>query len=205
MLIETTQGTGVWGVYDCPYCLTELDDLLTNTTGAVLGWFIGRWMAGRVRWPAPANVDRTGPDEESPSVGRRFVAVMLDVMAFGVVAGALQFDLALGARIIGVGNTPSDWPGPVVFVAGADRDAAASARRAWSTSHGEGATGEDGGALEPAATCVDGNVLGACVLPCRRLRAAGNGAPPSGSSPSRRARLGLPDRGQRGPRPGRRS
>ena len=118
LLIETTQGTGVWGLYDCPYRLAEFDDLLTNTTGAVLGWFVGRWMAGWLRWPAPVGFDRAELDDEQPSVGRRFVAVMLDFVAVGVVAGALQFGLALGATIIGVGNTPSAWPGPVVFVAG---------------------------------------------------------------------------------------
>ena len=37
LLIETTQLTGVWTLYDCPYRLFDVDDLLVNTTGAVAG------------------------------------------------------------------------------------------------------------------------------------------------------------------------
>lgn len=37
LLIETTQLTGVWGIYPCSYRLFDVDDLLANTAGAVLG------------------------------------------------------------------------------------------------------------------------------------------------------------------------
>jgi glycopeptide antibiotics resistance protein len=36
LLIEVTQGTGVFGIFDCPYRLADIDDLIANTTGAAL-------------------------------------------------------------------------------------------------------------------------------------------------------------------------
>ena len=38
LLFETTQLTGIWGLAKCPYRVFDVDDLLTNTVGAVLGW-----------------------------------------------------------------------------------------------------------------------------------------------------------------------
>jgi glycopeptide antibiotics resistance protein len=49
--IEATQGTGVWFLYDCAYRYAEIDDLITNTAGAALGWLLGRALARRVPWP----------------------------------------------------------------------------------------------------------------------------------------------------------
>lgn len=37
LVIETTQLTGVWGIYPCPYRVFDVDDLLANTSGALLG------------------------------------------------------------------------------------------------------------------------------------------------------------------------
>jgi hypothetical protein len=37
LTIETTQLTGVWGLYPCAYRVFDVDDMLTNTVGAVLG------------------------------------------------------------------------------------------------------------------------------------------------------------------------
>nr|WP_179492444.1 VanZ family protein [Microbacterium immunditiarum] len=39
--IETTQLTGVWGLYPCAYRVFDVDDLLTNTVGALLGSVVG--------------------------------------------------------------------------------------------------------------------------------------------------------------------
>ncbi|MDR0944758.1 MAG: VanZ family protein [Bifidobacteriaceae bacterium] len=37
LLVECTQGTGVWGLFPCAYRLFDVDDLATNTLGAVVG------------------------------------------------------------------------------------------------------------------------------------------------------------------------
>ncbi|MBN3929382.1 VanZ family protein [Streptomyces verrucosisporus] len=38
LFFETTQYTGLWFVYDCPYRQFNVDDLMLNTAGACLGW-----------------------------------------------------------------------------------------------------------------------------------------------------------------------
>jgi glycopeptide antibiotics resistance protein len=48
LLLELTQATGSWGLYDCPYRYADLQDLVTNTTGAVLGWLVGRHVLSRL-------------------------------------------------------------------------------------------------------------------------------------------------------------
>ncbi|MDK1474609.1 VanZ family protein [Streptomyces sp. 549] len=40
LFFETTQYTGLWFVYDCPYRQFNVDDLLLNTGGAVVGWLL---------------------------------------------------------------------------------------------------------------------------------------------------------------------
>lgn len=39
LFFETTQYTGLWFVYACPYRQFNVDDLLLNTAGACVGWF----------------------------------------------------------------------------------------------------------------------------------------------------------------------
>ncbi len=41
LLIETTQLTGIWGIYRCAYRLFDVDDLITNTLGGILGYAMG--------------------------------------------------------------------------------------------------------------------------------------------------------------------
>ncbi|MFB7813755.1 VanZ family protein [Paenibacillus chitinolyticus] len=40
LFYEVTQVTGIYGIYNCPYRIFDVDDLLLNTTGGVLGFFI---------------------------------------------------------------------------------------------------------------------------------------------------------------------
>ncbi len=40
LAIELTQGTGIWGLAECPYRLADVDDLMTNTLGGALGWLL---------------------------------------------------------------------------------------------------------------------------------------------------------------------
>lgn len=57
LLVETTQLTGVWGLYPCAYRHFDVDDLVTNTAGAILGWAIA-WAVtlGRTRDTRPTAV-----------------------------------------------------------------------------------------------------------------------------------------------------
>jgi len=40
LFYEVTQVTGIYGIYNCAYRIFDVDDLLLNTTGGVLGFFI---------------------------------------------------------------------------------------------------------------------------------------------------------------------
>lgn len=81
--VEFTQLTGVWGIYDCAYRVFDVDDILTNTTGALLGSLVAllvprRWTAGGDGSPAhlPRPVTRR----------RRLLAMLTDWMAFEIVS-----------------------------------------------------------------------------------------------------------------------
>lgn len=76
--IELTQGTGLWGLAPCPYRLADLDDLITNTAGGMLGWFIG--VALRRVLPDP--MPQRQPDPGPPGLVREGVGVLLDVYVY---------------------------------------------------------------------------------------------------------------------------
>lgn len=40
LFFETTQITGIYGIYNCPYRIFDVDDLLLNSTGALFGFII---------------------------------------------------------------------------------------------------------------------------------------------------------------------
>ena len=40
LFYEVTQVTGIYGIYNCPYRIFDVDDLLLNTCGGILGFFI---------------------------------------------------------------------------------------------------------------------------------------------------------------------
>jgi len=76
--IELTQGTGLWGLAPCPYRLADVDDLLTNTAGGMLGWFIGLALRRVLPDPMPAKQPDPGP----PGLVREGVGVLLDAYTF---------------------------------------------------------------------------------------------------------------------------
>lgn len=82
LLIETTQLTGVWGLYDCAYRFFDVDDLVLNTSGAVLGSLLAIPIAQRL--PDPDAV----PAPMTPSLGRRLVAIVSDALTM-VLTGAV--------------------------------------------------------------------------------------------------------------------
>ncbi|WP_062467350.1 VanZ family protein [Demequina maris] len=76
LLIEVTQGTAVFGLYPCPYRTFDVDDLLTNTLGGVVGLAISLAVARRP-FANPARVADTAP----PGVLRRSLALLVDLLA----------------------------------------------------------------------------------------------------------------------------
>jgi glycopeptide antibiotics resistance protein len=79
LLIELTQRTGVWNLYDCAYRLFDVDDLVVNTLGATVGSLVSLLLVRRRR-----------PDVVMPthvSLGRRLVGFVCDLL-FIVMLGA---------------------------------------------------------------------------------------------------------------------
>ncbi|QUQ69407.1 VanZ family protein [Kutzneria sp. CA-103260] len=77
---EFTQLTGLWGIYPCPYRLFDVDDIIVNSLGCVLGWFL----AGPVtRWlPTLDSIDVRALARVPVPFGRRMLALLLDAVGF---------------------------------------------------------------------------------------------------------------------------
>jgi hypothetical protein len=73
-LIEVTQGTGVFGLYPCPYRVLDVDDLICNTLGAALGALLSVAVARRFAWSHPAPL----PDLAPATLARRVIAAGID-------------------------------------------------------------------------------------------------------------------------------
>ncbi len=97
MVIETAQGTALWGLYPCPYRVAEVDDLITNTTGALLGWVLGVAVARLAPFREP---DRRA-DLALPRVRRRLLAALVDLMVVGVVTLGVDVVVAFALEVRG--------------------------------------------------------------------------------------------------------
>ncbi|MDR2373213.1 MAG: VanZ family protein [Bifidobacteriaceae bacterium] len=104
LFVELTQLTGVWGLYPCAYRVFDVDDLMTNTSGALVGAALA--LALPRGWLTP---QAQPPGEPAPvTAGRRLVAMVCDLVtvlvigSFGGVAVQLtanHTDLAIPERM----------------------------------------------------------------------------------------------------------
>jgi glycopeptide antibiotics resistance protein len=88
LLVESTQYTGIWGIYGCAFRLADVDDLIANTAGALVGALI----APLVLWWMPGESDlRPRRLEPRPvTVRRRWIGMIVDwglVSLSGLVIG----------------------------------------------------------------------------------------------------------------------
>lgn len=106
--VELTQGTGLWGLYSCSYRSFDIDDLLTNTTGAWAGSLLAAGLAGLWRRLFP------GPDApygaQATIMGRRLLAMSVDLLAMlGLGAGTVILVSAWQQYGMGREATDLDW------------------------------------------------------------------------------------------------
>jgi len=113
LLIETTQGTGVWGLFPCPYRLADVDDLITNTAGVAIGWLVGRALMRYL----PDPIGDVSPDTDPPRVVRRVFAVAIDFVVFTVFEVVTQAVLIEGAITLNGGSEPGWVSGVTPLVA----------------------------------------------------------------------------------------
>jgi len=85
LLIELTQLTGNWFLFECPYRLFDVDDLLTNTTGTAVGLLFAP-LLGLLDRP------RTTVTAEQPrpvTAWRRLLGMVVDFVAVTAFGGTL--------------------------------------------------------------------------------------------------------------------
>ncbi len=85
-IIETTQLTGVWGIFPCAYRVFDVDDLIANTGGALLGSILAFVVPAQHR-----GVERA-PDAETPrpvTRRRRLLGLVCDVVGVWLVGFAV--------------------------------------------------------------------------------------------------------------------
>jgi glycopeptide antibiotics resistance protein len=99
LLVEVTQYTGNWFLFPCPYRLADVDDLIANTAGALLGGVLAMLLRPR-SWDAAGEPEHPRP----VTLSRRLLGVLCDLLAVwstGAFLGALLLagvSLAAGLR-----------------------------------------------------------------------------------------------------------
>lgn len=85
LLFETSQLTGLFGIYDHPYRLFDVDDLILNTTGTMLGF----WLMIPLAWALPSMDEVNEQARERGisrvSLTRRVLAAMVDLAVLAVL------------------------------------------------------------------------------------------------------------------------
>jgi glycopeptide antibiotics resistance protein len=134
LLIELTQYTGIWGIYSCAYRLADVDDVMTNTLGAVIGAVLGpvvlAWMPGERALRAARGNPRP------VTVWRRWLGMAIDLALFSAIGTAfvITYRLVLLAATGQVPAVPGAFeaalgsllPALLVFVLPATRRTGAS-------------------------------------------------------------------------------
>lgn len=92
IFIETSQLTGFWGLYPCAYRQFDVDDMLTNTVGAMIGFGIGKIYTHFV----PQHMHDAISTNQSPGLVHRFVALAIDFLC----ATLVYFPVSLGFIVL---------------------------------------------------------------------------------------------------------
>lgn len=89
LFFELTQATALYGIFDYPYRLFDVDDLMANTAGGMLGYLAASWFASRL--PRTDRLDESVDlSTHRVSYTRRGVAWLLDWWLLAPVGVALK-------------------------------------------------------------------------------------------------------------------
>ncbi|QUL57635.1 VanZ family protein [Paenibacillus tritici] len=99
LFFEITQITGIFGFFDHPYRLFDVDDLITNTLGGMVGFKIAMWIAGLL-----PRIEKLDSREDLPAkkVGytRRALACLMDgslLLTVTLLLNLLSLNISLWA------------------------------------------------------------------------------------------------------------
>lgn len=89
LLFEITQITGIFGFFDHPYRIFDVDDMITNTLGGIVGFRIALWISGLL--PRIEKLDsREDLSAKKVTYTRRALAFMLDSVLLLIVTVLLN-------------------------------------------------------------------------------------------------------------------
>ena len=107
--IETVQYTGILGLIPCSYRVADVDDVLTNTLGGLLGALVApvvlRWM------PQSRELAAARLEPRPVTFWRRLLGMVTDLLAAFVLGSALQLAYRVGMLVAGRDvPTATTWP-----------------------------------------------------------------------------------------------
>ncbi|MGP3639293.1 VanZ family protein [Lentilactobacillus hilgardii] len=88
LFFEVTQYTGLYGIYSRPYRLFDVDDLILNTTGGLLGFWIAGWL-GKVLPSRESVQSHTLSHSHSVSAVRRLTALAIDLILISILSSLI--------------------------------------------------------------------------------------------------------------------
>jgi|GEM_PF-377559 len=102
LFIEITQLTGIYGVFDHAYRVFDIDDLMANTLGGMIGFLAAEWLSGLL--PRIEHLDKNVDlSTKRVSYTRRGLAWMFDIFLC-VVLTTICYQLGIpGAYFVGTG------------------------------------------------------------------------------------------------------
>ncbi|OZG59771.1 teicoplanin resistance protein VanZ [Bifidobacterium lemurum] len=92
LLIEISQLTGFWGLYPCTYRQFDVNDLMTNTLGALLGFGVAKLFGV---WAPTAAAPGREDVNRKPGVLHRTVTLVIDMIFVAVVYFTLTIIVVL--------------------------------------------------------------------------------------------------------------
>ncbi|MDR0435493.1 MAG: VanZ family protein [Propionibacteriaceae bacterium] len=98
LFIETTQFTGNWFLAPCQYRVADINDLLTNTLGALLGAVFALLLPRLAADPAELEAHRL--EARPVTRGRRWIGQLLDLLIAAVFTMVVAVLLALAVTIL---------------------------------------------------------------------------------------------------------
>lgn len=89
LFFEVTQLTGIFGIYDSPYRLFDVDDIILNTFGGIVGYLVHRFVVFFL--PSRDDIDKSNLIKSS-KVGytRRVVGLVIDVFVVTILIMLLR-------------------------------------------------------------------------------------------------------------------